>query len=176
MRIPSEYIYCSYERKNMKIKILTICLILLIPFVAFGDDKVKLAKEIMALTNINQVMKQVEMQLQQMQNQMISQLNIPSDKKAKAQEFQNKLHKKIFEIMSPDKMEKEYLELFTSVYTTDELRGIVKFYKSPVGKSMLEKNPIIIKKVMEMSQNKVRVLMPELQKMVKEFEQELKGK
>jgi hypothetical protein len=160
----------------MKIKIFTFCLILLIPFTALGGDKVKLAKEIMELTNVNQVMKQVEVQFEQMQNQMISQLNIPSDKKVKAQDFQNKLRKKMFEIMSPDKMEKEYLELFTSVYTTEELRGIVKFYKSPVGKSMLEKNPIIIKKVMEMSQNKVRVLMPELQKMVKEFEQELKEK
>jgi len=158
----------------MKIKIFIICLILLIPFAAFGDDKVKLAKEIMELTNVNQTMKQFEMQMQQMQKQIMSQINIPENKKAKAHEFQNKLNKKIFEIISYDKMEKEYLELYTSVYTTEELKGIVKFYKSPVGKSMLQKQPIIIKKIMEISQNKMKILMPELQSMVKEFEQKMK--
>ena len=160
----------------MKVKIYTMCLILLIPFVAFGDDKVKLAKEMIELTHINQVMKQIEMQAQQTQNQMMSQLNIPENKKEKVLIFRNKLNKKIFEIISYEKMEKEYLELFTSVYTTEELKGLVKFYKSPVGKSMLEKQPIILKKAMEISQNKMRILMPELQNMIKEFEQEMKEK
>ena len=153
----------------MKFKIFMIFLILLMPFSAFGDEKADLAKEVLELTHVNQT-------IRQLQDQMMSQLNIPADKKVKATEFQNKLSKKISDVMSYDKTEKEYIDLYTSVYTAEELRGIIKFYKSPVGKSMIEKQPVITKKAMEMSQKKLKVLIPDIQKMIEKFEQELKAK
>lgn len=159
----------------MKLKFFAICLLLLLPFSAFGDEKVELAKEIMELTNANQLLEQVGMQVKQMQSQVMAQFEIPEDKKEQTLKFQNKVRDKIFEIMAFDKMENEYIELFASVYTIDELKEMVGFYRSPVGRSMVAKQPIIIKKAMEMSQRKLQVLIPELQKMSEEFEQELKN-
>jgi hypothetical protein len=158
---------------NMKIDILVIFLILITPLSAFGDEKVELAKEIMELTNVKEMMKQVKANSLQMQNQLMDQFDVPEDKDEKAIEFKKKVHDKIFEIMGFETMENEYIDLITSVYSIGELRGIVEFYKSPIGKSMLEKQPIIINKSMAISQDRMQVLIPELQKMSKEFESSL---
>ena len=158
----------------MKKILFVICLFLVVPFSAYGEEKIELAKEIMELTNMEKMMDQLKEQVFQLQNQLVSQLNIPEDKKEETLEFQKKLTAKIFEIMDFDNLENEYVNLFTSVYTIEELEGIINFYKSSVGKSMLEKQPLIVKKAMEISQNKLKELIPEFQKMSREFELSLK--
>jgi hypothetical protein len=160
----------------MKTTILVIGLIVLAPFSAWGDEKAELAKEIMELTNAERMMEQVKNQVMQMQDHVIAQMDIPEDRKEAALQFQKKIYAKIFETLNFEKMQNEYLDLYTDVYTLDELRGIVGFYKSPVGKSMLAKQPMVLKKSMEMTQNKMNELIPELKKMYEEFEQALHGK
>ena len=157
-----------------KIISMMICLMLLVPFLARADEKVALAKEIMALTHVTKMMEQVKAQVLQLQSQILSEMDIPENKQEETKAFQKKIHDKIFEIMSYEQMQKEYIELYTSVYTIEEMKGIIQFYKSPVGKSMIEKQPQIVKKSMEISQSKVRLLIPELQKITEEFEKSLK--
>ena len=158
----------------MKIKQLVFFIVLLvIPLSAYGDEKTQLAKELMTLTNMNQMLKQVQAQAKQMGREIMAQFDIPENQREKAAAFQNRLYDKIFETMRFTEMENEYIELFTSVYTVEELKGIVDFYKSPVGKSLIQKQPMVIQKAMEISQNKIRVLMPEIEKMAKEFAETL---
>ncbi len=159
----------------MKIKLIALCIFVLLPFPVFGAEKAELAMEIIELTNVSKIMDQVKAQALQMQNNVMAQLDIPEDQEEKSMAFQKKLHNRIFEIMGFENMEKEYIDLFTSVYTTEELEGLVAFYKSPTGRSMIEKQPVIIRKVMELTRRKMEVLIPEIEKMSKEFEETLKG-
>jgi hypothetical protein len=71
--------------------------------------------------------------------------------------------------MSWKKMEPEFITLFSSVYTVEELKAIVAFYKSPAGQSMLRKQPILMKRSMEIAQSKIQGLLPELKKMTEDF-------
>lgn len=164
----------STERTDMKIKEIAFIMLLFIPFSAYGDEKEQLAKELMELTNMGQMIEQVNVQAKQMGQDIMAQFDIPEDQKEKAAEFQGRLYDKIFETMSFKEMENEYIELFTSVYTVEELKGIVDFYKSPVGKSLIKKQPMIIQRAMAISQNKMSVLLPEIEKMAKEFSSTLK--
>lgn len=157
----------------MKIKIFTICLILLLPLAALGDEKNELAREIIELTRVKQIIEQLKGQVKQMEHQLLGQFEIPEGKKEIFIDYQNKLNDQVFEIMGFEEMENEYLDLFTSTYTIEELKGLVAFYKSPVGKSMIEKQPQIIEKAMMMSQRRLQILIPELQKITAEFEQAL---
>jgi uncharacterized protein len=147
----------------------------LLPCSARADEKVDLAKEIMELTHVNKMMDQVKAQVLQLQSQILAQLDIPENKREEAERFQKKVHDKIFEVMSFEQMQKEYVELYSSVYTLEEMKGMIQFYKSPVGKSMIEKQPTIVKKSIDISQSKVRILIPELQKITEEFEHALKN-
>ena len=157
----------------MKIKIVLIVLILLAPLSAPADERTELAKEIMELTHMNKMMDQVKSHVKQLQDQVLAQMEIPEGKKANVEAYKKKIHDKIFEIMDYKQMQKEFIELYTSVYTLEELKGMVSFYKSDVGKSMIEKQPTVVRKSMELSQSKVRILIPELQKITEDFEQSL---
>ena len=157
----------------MKLKILVICLIFLVPLSAFGDEKRDLAKEIMEVTKVREMLDQMKGQAEQIQHQVLAQFNIPQEKMPMMVDFQNRLNDKIFEIMSYDEMEKEFLELFTSTYTLEELKGLAAFYKSPVGQSLIEKQPILMEKAMRMSQKRIQLLIPEIQRMTAEFKESL---
>jgi len=76
--------------------------------------------------------------------------------------------------MSWEKMEPEYIKLFSEVYTEDELKAIVEFYKTPAGQSMLKKQPLLMQKSMVISQKQMQALMPEIQKMSQEFKDSIK--
>lgn len=149
-------------------------LLLLLPFYALADEKYDLADKIISLTNMSRMMEQTKQQVLQMESQMMGQFDVPEDKKDAAAAFQKKLTEKTFEIMDFDNMRNEYAALFAEVFTMDELKGLVAFYESPVGRSMIEKQPIIVQKAMQMSQKRMAVLIPEIQKMAKEFESSLK--
>jgi hypothetical protein len=123
---------------------------------------------------MSRMLEQTKQQVLQMESQMMDQFDIPADKKEAAAAFRKELTEKTFEIMSFDSMHSEYAALFAEVFTLEELKGLVAFYESPVGKSMIEKQPIIIQKAMQISQKRIAVLIPEIQKMAKEFEASLK--
>jgi len=93
-----------------------------------------------------------------------------------ASNIQSKIQEMIFNELSWDKMKSEYVKLFTDVYTIDELRGIAQFYKSPIGQSLIKKQPIIFQKSMMISQSKMQNLIPKLKKMTEEFAESINEK
>jgi hypothetical protein len=66
------------------------------------------------------------------------------------------------------KMKPQMLQLYRDTYTQEEMDGMLAFYRSPVGQSMIEKMPGIAKKSMEISQNQLRELMPKFLDALKE--------
>ena len=162
--------------ENMKRKILITLILIILPVLSFAGEKENLAEEIMKLTDVQKMMDQFKFQMQQMQFQMMEQVDISEKYKGKAIEFQSKIQEMIFNELSWDKMKSEYVKLFTDVYTIDELRGIAQFYKSPIGQSLIKKQPIIFQKSMMISQSKMQNLIPKLKKMTEEFAESIKEK
>lgn len=157
----------------MKLDAFVLCLILLLPFSAFGDQQTELAEEFMELTHVNKMMAQVEAQVLQMQDQILAQMQIPEGKEEEAAKFQKEVHETVVKIMDFEQMRTEYIDLFTSMYTEEELLEMIRFFRSPAGQSMLEKQSMVIQQALEISQNRVGMLIPELQRMTEEFEQSL---
>jgi uncharacterized protein len=135
-----------------------------------AEDKSKeeYAKEIIALTDVGKILDQVMAQIKQMQGQMMAQAGIPESEKEKAMELQNKLQALITGAFDMKKIEPQFIDIFTSVYTIEELKAISDFYKTPEGKSMLQKQPQVVQKSMQVAQNIVQGLIPEIQKLVEE--------
>ncbi len=148
-------------------------LVLLIPFYAVADEKTDLAEKLITLTNMDKMMEQTKQQILQMESQMVGQFDVPEEKKADAMAFQKKLTEKTFEIMNFDDLHKDYAALFAEVYSLEELKGLVAFYESPVGQSMIEKQPVVIQKAMQISQKRMASLIPEIQKMSEAFKASL---
>jgi len=118
----------------------------MLPVLSFAGDKENLAEEIMKLTNMQKMMDQTKVQIQQMQIRVMQQLKVSEKDKKGAAEFQNKINEMIFNELTWDNIKSEYIKLFVDVYTIDELKGLVQFYKSPAGQSLIKKQPIIMQK------------------------------
>jgi uncharacterized protein len=156
----------------MKKFMMALCLFLLLPVSAFAQE-VELAEEFMELTHVNKMMDQIEAQVMQMQDQLLAHMEIPEGKEQAAEEFRTEVRQVVYEIMDFEQMREEYIELFSTVYTEEELREMIRFFKSPAGQNMLEKQSMVIQQAIDISQNRIAMLIPELQRMTEEFEQSL---
>jgi hypothetical protein len=160
--------------KKSIILMITTMIFLVAPAVA--GQKEDLTKEMLNLADMKKMMDQIVAQVQQIQAAQLKSLNIPEKNQEKVLQFQSKLTKKIFDAMSWDKMEPEYITLFSTVYTVEELKAIVAFYKSPAGQSMLKKQPMLMQKSMQIAQSKIQILLPELKKMTEDFAASVKDR
>ena len=57
-----------------------------------------------------------------------------------------------------------FAEIYSDVFTEDEIQGIIDFYKSPIGQKMLEKQPELTGATMQKMQVEMAKIMPAIQK------------
>lgn len=74
--------------------------------------------------------------------------------------------------LSWDKMKNDYVSLYAETLSEEELKGLIAFYQSPVGKAFIQKQPELMKRSMELTQNLLMNIMPKIQQMAKEMAQE----
>ncbi len=65
--------------------------------------------------------------------------------------------------MSYEAMRDDYVELYASVYTEKELKDLIKFYRTPLGKKVVATTPELTAKGTELGQRIVAEHMTELQ-------------
>ncbi len=159
-----------------RIVLFICCLMFMVSFSACSAKMAKVenkskeeyAKEIIELTDVNKILDQVMAQIKQMQGQMMAQAGISESEKERAMALQDKVQVKMAEAFDMKKIEPKFIDIFTSVYTVEELKAMSDFYKTPEGKSMIEKQPQVLQKSMQVAQNIVQGLLPELQKIIEE--------
>jgi len=85
------------------------------------------------------------------------------------EQYQDKVALVMSDAIGWEKLKPAYVELFSAAYTESELDDIIAFYKSPTGRSMVAKNPLLMTKAAEIMQQRMAEAQPELQKLVREF-------
>lgn len=159
----------------MKRKSFIILLLIALPILSFAAEKERLAEEMMKLTEMEKLVDPIIVQMKKMQAQIMTKYDISEENRDKIIQFQKRINSKILTELSWDKMKNDYIKLFADVYTEEELKGIVEFYKSSIGQSLIKKQPQIMQKSMAIAQNKVQSLIPEIRRMTQEFEKSIKN-
>ena len=95
--------------------------------------------------------------------------NASSDK---AQEATQETMDLIMKEMSWDKLKDDYISIYAETFTEEELEGLVAFYKSPIGRKFIEKQPELMKRAMEVSQRQMMDIMPKVRKLVEEMKEQ----
>ncbi len=70
--------------------------------------------------------------------------------------------------MSWDSMKDDMIKIYTDAFSEQELKELTDFYKSPIGKKVLEKMPEIMGKGMQLGVSRVQRNQAELIRMLKE--------
>jgi len=91
-------------------------------------------------------------------------------------EMSEKMFDEMAKEMSWDSMKDDFISIYAETYTKEELGGLIKFYKSPVGRAFIKKQPELMKRSMQLSQKRVAKLMPKIQAMTEEMMEAMKAK
>ena len=66
-------------------------------------------------------------------------------------------------------LQPQMVDLYSSTYSEPEIDGILAFYKSSVGQTMLAKTPELTQKSMAITQTKLQALQPKISEMSQDF-------
>lgn len=76
--------------------------------------------------------------------------------------------------MSWNKLEPMYVRLYKETFTQEEVDGMIAFYKTPAGKAVITKMPMLMQKTMIEMQKTMVTMMPKLQQVQQQFVADMK--
>lgn len=129
-------------------------------------DKLKLAREVIELMDADAMIDGMTEQMKSMMQNMAAQQGNSSEQR-------NALQDRIVEISmeAAREMIKEFDKLYADVYTMEELAGMKEFFGSSVGRSMLQKQPELMGRIMPMVQQMQQGMAPKIQAAIAEIKQ-----
>ena len=142
--------------------------------VAHADDASKRAKvqELLSVMKIEglttQVMGSVSQQTQALAQHQFGASPTP-DQQKQLTDFQGKVSTLVSDAVGWKAMEPDFVKLYSDTYTEPEIDGILGFYKSPVGQSMLAKAPELAQKSQGIVQQRMVAIQPQLRQLVQDF-------
>ena len=90
--------------------------------------------------------------------------------------FQGKVMDAMYAAMKPEEMKGDFARIYSEVFTKGELQGLANFYDTTAGQAMIDKQPEIQQKSMEVMMPRMMAAMPAVQKLSAEFAKEQTAK
>jgi hypothetical protein len=143
--------------------------LLFAPALMLADDASKAAKieELCLITHMDQLSQQIIDQIAPIVKTQMG--NVPAEQRAAVNELMDKLTTLIANRLNWDSLKPAFVKLYSDTYTEEEVEGMIVFYKTPVGRAMLEKMPALMQKAMAISQDTMRDILPEIQRSIEEI-------
>ena len=90
--------------------------------------------------------------------------------------YQSKVMDALWAEMKPEDLKNEMVKIYAELFTKDELRGMSDFYSTPAGQAMIDKQPEMQMKLLEVMSPRMAKAMPKIQQLAQEFAQQQKAK
>jgi hypothetical protein len=87
----------------------------------------------------------------------------------RAQAMQSELMKLMKKELTWSSMKAEFVAAYAATFTDDELRGLIAFYESPVGRAFIAKTPELTERTTAISSARMQVIMPRVQELLMEY-------
>ena len=134
------------------------------------------AEAFLTLAHADKLGTPVYMQVQQMFAQRFEQTKAPESKKAVLETYQAKANAALDQAIGWNKLKPDMVKLYTSNFSESELKDLVAFYQSPLGKKVLEKMPQLTQQSAQMTQAKLESAVPVVNKLLDDMTKELDPK
>jgi len=136
---------------------------------AASPSQTALAEELMSLMKVKETMEKSFEAVKQMVPRQIQQMGVAPEgleKKKAAMELTMDI---ISQEMSWEKIKDEMAAVYAEVLTAEELKGLIAFYGSPIGRRFTEKQPELMARSMQITQKRMMVVMPMIKKRIEEM-------
>lgn len=115
----------------------------------------KLLVVVQADQTINQVMTELKPQLQLQANQIVQHIlereTLSHEQQAVADKLAAQMLKTAQDSMNWDKLKPRMVKMYSTIFSQEELQAQLDFYSSPVGQSIMQKMPQVIRQSMEIT-------------------------
>lgn len=159
-------------------RVLMVGLVLFTPSL-WADEKSKAAKadELVQLLNLEATQQaSMETVLEQFSTKSLSKMlgmNVAPEMEKRLQTMEADLNKMFKEALDWKKLKPIYARIYMESYSEEELDGMLTFYRSPAGKAMVAKTPLVTKKSVAVSQEVMIQLQPKMQEYMRKSMQEI---
>ena len=150
----------------------TFLLLPLGPAAAQENQQRQLAEEILTLTNVAERTQAMFDNLKQMQIAQIDSMKLPPEAHDLANSYREKLADIMTQEMSWAKVKDDYTKVYADIFTVEELRNIVAFYKTPTGQAFIRKTPKLLEQSMQVAQRHLQNVAPKIQELRKQMIEE----
>lgn len=155
---------------------LLLCLILICGTAYSGEKEHRAqAEELIKITDGDTVMEKMKAQVTMIFQQIASQMNIQEADKPKLEKYSARFDAILKEDMAWEKLKPQYIDLYTSVFTEEEIKGLVDFYKSDLGKKFTAKMPDLMQQSMTVARTYMQDVVPKLEALTEEMRQDFEG-
>ena len=129
-------------------------------------------EELLKVAKFDQTMTAMWGQMDAIMNQAMQQTlagkNLPPEAMQQAKQLSAKMVDTIKEDLSAEKMKEMVVSIYTEIFTEDEVRSIIDFYKTPGGQALINKQPLVLQKTMAFMQQRMAAIVPKIQAAVEE--------
>ena len=133
------------------------------------------------LLQLTKVDRQMDSVLAQMEGAMKASLQrltkgrpLSAEEQATLDKQQAKMSAIMKEELSWDKVKDQYVQAYREMFSQEEIDGLIAFYQTPVGQSLMNKQPELTNRTMAILQQRMAPVMQRIQKMSEEAALELK--
>ncbi len=157
-------------------KILSFVFIALITFNVNAQQTAskQSVETLMELTEVSKMVDTIYSQITNMFNGMSDQLGISKEEKPAFDKYMNELTILLKEDMGWDKFKGPIIDIYAKRLTETEVQGLIKFYRSDAGKSMIKKMPLIMQDSMLVSQEVMKEFLPKVKILATQMQSEIK--
>ena len=171
----AKMVFMRTSQAAQAMKRLALLLVLLsVTLHARADDASRRAKaqEMLALLHMDrmttQMMEGIKQQMTAASKRVAGSAATP-EKQQQLEAFQQRAFTLVEAQIAWKNLEPEYVNIYAKNFTEEELDGILAFYKSPVGVSLIAKMPQLTNEGMQLAQVKLVAIQPQLKQLFDDF-------
>ena len=134
------------------------------------------AERFLLLARADKLAVPVYAQVQQMFAQRFAESNAPQTEKAVLETYQAQANTALEQAVGWDKLKPDMVKLYTSNFNEQEMKELIRFYESPLGKKVLEKVPTLTAQSAQLTQGKLEAAVPKVNQLLAEMTAKLTPK
>ena len=143
------------------------------PLLAASASHAAEAKRFVELTRVDKLAVPAYMQVRQMFAQRFAQAGGSEAQKAVLERYQAQADAALERVVGHGKLEPELASLYADAFTEAELKELLAFYQTPVGRKVLEQMPQLMAHAAQLTQERLQQAVPEVDKLLGEMTAEL---
>ena len=146
-------------RNILAVSIALLSLACFPPLHAQDEAKRASAEELLKVMRIDEMMANQKETIKKMAASFLPK-NLSAEQLKTAQEIQDKAMETVSRQLSWEALKPDFIQVYSEVYTEQELKDLTAFYQTPAGRKFIEKMPELQARTMEIMQKRMAEIMP----------------